>query len=444
MSRLLCNLFYYDSEELYTDSMFEEMWDHDKNEFILILFYLRMHRRNFLKSTTNKVTGRGERKIFHQAIRWMSFHKLDELRLFLPYIPDCGYWKDLLVLMGTPAEFDVVSLFGTQLIKDYVSFTQQIPGLISLAAKWTPNEGSRSDKQYNTNMKIAKFMGISHKILRSQYLVPLRKYLQVTEQMVTDKKWNTINYNTVPRLSMKRHTKTFQRNDYIRFTDHINNSHNSNYLSTKELPDPVSKLLSKELPETRTSIVTDNDSIFAIDVSGAMSGFPITIGACLCGNSNVSQWIPFRFDEANEENMEINVGEAITFANNDFNERIGSVINCGVTGYNIDTCIKIGKDLGKSHIIFVSNMLLDISEIPTDPSIHITYWCLTINPTVIINDKATLGLRIDDESDVRLTMIEGYDINIYNELQRGCFLLRNGYKDIIISMIRAENLLPNL
>lgn len=43
-----------------------------------------------------------------------------------------------------------------------------------------------------------------------------------------------------------------------------------------------------------------------------------------------------------------------------------------------------------------------------------------------------------------LTMIEGYDINIYNELQRGQILTRSNYKDIILNMIRAENVLPNL
>jgi hypothetical protein len=137
-----------------------------------------------------EIVGRGERKIFHQVIIWMSHHKLPELIRILPHIPNYGYWKDLLVLMGTPAETDVVKLFGDQLIRDYISYHSHIPGLISMAAKWTPNERSSSDIRHNTYGKIARHMKVSRKILRKQYLVPLRQYLPVTEQMVSAKQWS--------------------------------------------------------------------------------------------------------------------------------------------------------------------------------------------------------------------------------------------------------------
>jgi hypothetical protein len=95
------------------------------------------------------------------------------------------------------------------------------------------------------------------------------------------------------------------------------------------------------------------------------------------------------------------------------------------------TCIEIAKEMGKQHIVFISNLLLDISELPIEPTIHITYWTITMgHPTII--------------SHPNLTIIEGYDINIYHELQHYHILTRNSYKDIIIDIIRKENIIPIL
>lgn len=205
------------------------------------IFYLRKHRKGTpieLKQEPKipeiHITGRGERKIFQKAIVWMSNSssvtdvnndKLKVLLKILPYIPDCGYWKDLLVLMGTPAEPAVIKLFGDQLIKDHISYHNTVPGLISMATKWAPNEGSSSDMRHNTYGKIAGYMGVTRKILRKEYLVPLRRYLPVTEQIVSNKQWSLVNYNMVPRLGLKLHKNTFLKYDADRFNNFLDISH---------------------------------------------------------------------------------------------------------------------------------------------------------------------------------------------------------------------------
>jgi hypothetical protein len=555
--------------------MFEEMWNFDKNQFILILFYLRRHRNysnqkiktsdtsNHNNSTVSNncekskfIRGRGERKIFYQALIWMSFHHLLELELIIPYIPDCGYWKDLLILMGTPAENAIIKLFGTQLLKDYESFNQPIPGFISLAAKWTPNEKSSSDIKYGTNGKIAKFIGVSRKIFRIKYLVPLRKYLLVTEQLITDKKWNIINYNYVPRLSLKLHSNSFHKNDNTRFIEHLNKSHTdyikqlilpSSYLTfnqdnlslhdqstvqdnptlhdtlyisnltiqsnptiqdilpfqnqstlqnnptlqdisnisnltiqnsptiqnispfktglkfqeTSTIPNfnllqtntAKSNMLSipnlQDILNNQNNLKIRDNIIFAIDISGAMTGFPITLAACLCCDSNIPYWIPFRFDNesgssGSSESITKNLNYTPILISGDlYSEKIGSIINTKESGYNMEICLKIANDMNKSHIIFISNTLLDESELPQNlyeiseienftsnhKPIHITFWSITMNHPIIIDKQY-------------MTIIEGYDINIYNELQQGHILTRDIYKDIIINILREENIAP--
>ena len=428
---LLCNLFYYSPHDIYTDAMFETMWNHDSEQFIQIIFYLRRHRRNDI------IVGRGERKIFHQAIRWMSYSKSSELRCLIRHIPDCGYWKDLLVLMDTPAEPDVIALFAQQLMKDYISFTNPVPGLISLASKWTPNEGSSCDRRYAANAKIAKLMGVSRKVLRTQYLVPLRKYLAVTEQLIADKKWTTVNYNAVPRLSLKRHAKTFHKYDSDRYMEYLNKSHIDHIKqlilpssvklawSTAESKNPaiLSPPIIPGIKDSVAEITSSSDVIFGIDVSGAMTGFPITLAACLCNDSKTSCWIPYQYHGVDDISTALNTKP---LSSNNFDGRVSSIMNSGETGYNMRAIIAMAVKLGKRHIIIVSNELLDILEFPSDAAIHVTYWAVTMNAPSITETNA-------------LTIIEGYDYHIYTELQQGHILTRTSYKDIILNILRTVN-----
>lgn len=70
-----------------------------------------------------------------------------------------------------------------------------------------------------------------------------------------------------------------------------------------------------------------------------MSGFPITLAACLCANSI---WIPFRFDESltdhndsmdkidsmNSDSLGSDI-DRFRFNNSNFSDRTNSIINSG-------------------------------------------------------------------------------------------------------------------
>jgi len=481
-----------------SNDMFDRMWDYDRNEFMRIAFYLRQHRR--ITSVSNNITrtvmGRGERKIFYQIITWLSHNKLPELLILLPYIPDYGYWKDLLVLMGTNAENAVIFLFATQLIFDHGIFNSPIPGLISMAAKWTPNEGSSSDLKHNTYSKIAKCMNISKKILRTQYLVPLRRYLSVTEQIVGDKRWSSVNYNMVPQLSLQLHSKTFLQHDHDRFVSYLNTGY-TDHIKRVSVPTPmylipttrynmipirshvkdnenvsehiiqddyISRLmpipqlidiktcsnndiitiLGKDLPITnhgRNTTIEPNSSntIRAIDISGSMAGFPITLAGCMCVEANDDIWIPLDIDNSMDEKVKyvhINKCSIGSFTDRILNiASIGNITHNKVVGYNIENCVTSARSLGKNHLIIISNILLDDSEltniIGNDMEVHVTYWSINMSPITI-------------RTHTLLTIIEGYDINIYVELTQGHILNRDRYKDIIIKSMYTDIILPKI
>lgn len=396
MAHLLCDLFYYNPETIYTDDMFNDMWNYNKREFISILFYLRRH-----KTDNIMVKGRGERKIFHQVIIWMANNKLQELVQIIPYIPDCGCWKDLLFLMGTPAEPIVIQLFGNQLIKDYYSYNMNVPGLISLASKWTPNENSSFDRKYNAFGKIAAFMKISKKRLRKDFLVPLRKYLGVTEQLITEKKWNNINYDMVPKLSLKLHSKTFKINDNIRFNQYLNSIHCDSKSDNKLEP-----------------FTNSQNTIFGIDVSGSMSGDPIILANKIFTSSGIHEWIPYRF---NDDLMESNNHDLVPITNN--------IIGYQGNNYNLDECLQIANKMKKNHLIVITNLMIDISEFPKlDGNIHITYWVINYKPPTITNYQY-------------ITIIDGYDINVYNNINSCVPLSRENYKDSILKRIQEFSII---
>lgn len=403
--------------------MFDEIWNHDKNRFIAVLFYLRRHRR---EPMTKYISGRGERKIFYQAIIWMSHHKLESLRLIIPYIPDCGYWKDLLVLMGTPAESTVVSLFATQLHKDYSSYTSPIPGLVSLASKWTPNEGSSSDKAHGTFGKIAREMRLTRKALRTIVLVPLRKYIGVTEQVISEKKWDSIKYPLVPKLCLSMNASIFAKNDNERF-ENYNNSITQN---RQPLPVLVESILYNR--GTPMNIITDNKSLLiAVDISGSMAGIPLALGASMCHESGVDCWVPFDFDDSsNSSNQDRDIVKPREIARNMGTTCVDDIITATGHGASLDDCLRIALERNKQHIIIVTNMALDESEFPLPTSgLHVTHWCINQKiPTIISKNN--------------ITVIEGYDINIYTELCRGVIITSDHYKNIVLQTLQHAHVVP--
>jgi hypothetical protein len=98
-----------------------------------------------------------------------------------------------------------------------------------------------------------------------------------------------------------------------------------------------------------------------------------------------------------------------------------------IPGCDLLTCIELARSIdkekcihhpsleptGKIHLIVITNTLVDESEFPkpenvNDIPLHITYWVVTMNPVNIIDREG-------------LTVIEGYDINVYNALVNQMF-----------------------
>jgi hypothetical protein len=201
-----------DTSETELIKLLEQSHNENPHDTIKLVFQLRDARG-----------GKGERQQFLRCIRWYVANGYEKTILSLiSSIPYFGRWKDLLELLdigGNINEF-VFRTFANILDKDRTRFLQKKS--TSLCAKWAPSEGGEYDKKYKAASKIAKYMGITMKQYRKEYLAPLRAYSNTTEVWMCSQQWDKIKYETVASYCMHKNKNTFIKHDEERFNKYIN------------------------------------------------------------------------------------------------------------------------------------------------------------------------------------------------------------------------------
>jgi Mg-chelatase subunit ChlD len=191
--------------------------------------------------------GSGEKKVFYTSMRWLVSEYPDAGEMFMSLVPEYGTWKDgFFCFCETPMESKWLAFVADQLTKDLEVITKSTEDdteivvvsanaeeistkpekkskSVSLSAKWVPSEHSAIDKKYKgvyDRLAIAlgqKADNTGRRVLRTQYLAPLRSYINVVESLMCGKRWNEIVYDQVPSVAMNRLRKAFTKNDPNRF-----------------------------------------------------------------------------------------------------------------------------------------------------------------------------------------------------------------------------------
>ena len=195
-------------------NLFMKAYAEDKELAIKMLFYARDIRG-----------GLGERKTFRIISRYLATRDTSNMRLNLHLIPEYGRWDDLYVFVGTPLEDDMFKLFGKQLIDDIETATAALNNKtfkpISLAGKWAKSLSASSKESKRLARLTAEKIGLYNtdgKTIYEKYFLYqkalsfLRKYLSVTERLMSTKNFDQINFETVPSLAMKKYREAFKRN----------------------------------------------------------------------------------------------------------------------------------------------------------------------------------------------------------------------------------------
>lgn len=194
----------------------------ERDEKDIISLYLAA--RNEDKELADKVIlysrdirgGLGERRIGKILLKTLAnIDPQKVIRNFQLFV-DMGRFDDLYCLEGTQVEDEMWKFMKETILTDYSKAKEGKP--ISLAAKWMKSINTSSKESRRLAKKFCSISHMSEKAYR-KILSALRSYTNVVETKMSANEWNTINYETVPSVAMKRYTCAFNRRDSERFID---------------------------------------------------------------------------------------------------------------------------------------------------------------------------------------------------------------------------------
>jgi hypothetical protein len=189
-------------------------WELSKIKTLAIIFNSR-----------DRLKGKKEKKISNFCLLWLkNYHNQIYRKHILIYINEYGCWNDLnYIIKNTKNHNYEYKLFAEQLIKDKELLEND--DNISLCAKWVI---SPNDKRI---IKIARHLFDDIKNYqekyRKEYIIPLRKRLDIIETKLCNKDWEHIEYSKIPAKALSIYKKCFIKNDKEKYAEFLSNVANN-------------------------------------------------------------------------------------------------------------------------------------------------------------------------------------------------------------------------
>jgi hypothetical protein len=178
--------------------LFKKAFDEDEVHALKCLFYLRDVRG-----------GQGERRFFRVVTRWLADHQTEAMRRNLEFVPEFGRWDDLYEFIGTKLEENAFELMRKQLMLDVQCKTP------SLLAKWLKSENTSSSKSRELANKTRQAFHMNHKEYRKTLSV-LRERIKVLERLMSENRWDEIEFDKIPSKAGLVYRNAFARRDMIK------------------------------------------------------------------------------------------------------------------------------------------------------------------------------------------------------------------------------------
>jgi hypothetical protein len=263
-------------EEAQINAIFAKAFAEDKLLATKVAFYIRDIRG-----------GQGQRKSFRSILRWLSLNAPAVVKKNLELVAEFGRWDDLLVLLNTPLEADVVKLISLQLKADLraVKSNQEI----SLLGKWLPSGNTSSKATRAQAVRLTQLLGFSARQYRKT-LVSLRACANIVERAMCSKDWTGIDYEKVPSRASMIYRGAFSKHDPVGYSTWKGKAFRGEAkvnAGTLYPYDIVSKVLHGESNETLELLWRNLPNLFTgsihkglvvCDVSGSMST-PALVGS---------------------------------------------------------------------------------------------------------------------------------------------------------------------
>ena len=191
--------------------LFKNAIKEDETLALKCLFYLRDARG-----------GQGERRFFRVCFNWLAKNYPEVARRNLINIAEYGRYDDLYCVVGTPVEKDMFALIKEQLEKDIASMNESEKAGVSLLAKWLKSENASSKETKMLGNKTRIALGLTHKAYR-ETLSALRTRINIVEKLMSENKFNEIEYSKIPSKAGLIYRNAFAKRDAERYKEFINN-----------------------------------------------------------------------------------------------------------------------------------------------------------------------------------------------------------------------------
>ena len=239
--------------------------------------------------------GLGERRVFKVILNWLADNEPEAVRKNLAYIAEYGRYDDLLCLMGTACEREMLDVLKAQFEAD--SKALKNGGEVSLLAKWLPSVNASSAETVLYAKKIAKHFGLLDASYRKA-LVALRARIRIIENNLREKDYS-FDYEKQPSKAMYKYRKAFIRNDAERYGSFISKvSSGEAKLNAKTLMpyEVITPFFDSNVSDAERKAINatwlsqedfggDENALAVIDGSGSMYGYaipkPITVALSL-------------------------------------------------------------------------------------------------------------------------------------------------------------------
>lgn len=153
--------------------------------------------------------GQGERRFFRICYNWLAKTDIAAAKRNMKLIPRYRRWDDLYALIDTPLEDAMFNFMKEQLALDVQSKTP------SLLAKWLKSENTSSKESCALGKKTREAFGMTPKQYRKTLSI-LRSRINIVEKLMSENRWEDIEYDKIPSRAGMIYKNAFARHDIER------------------------------------------------------------------------------------------------------------------------------------------------------------------------------------------------------------------------------------
>lgn len=271
------------NEEVEIIKTFNLAYAENKELAMKLLFYVRDIRG-----------GQGERRVFRVIMNYLAKNKPEVVIKNLDNFAFYGRYDDLLCLLDTPVEREVLGYIYNTLKSDLKSVKQG--GAPSLMAKWLPSVNGVKNTR-NVALKIVKGLNMSEREYRKT-LSKLRRALDLVEIKIAENRYEEIDFSKLPSKAQMVYRELFMRKAQERYTAYLKELMLGKAKINADTLFPVD-IVGKVLREYNVSLANrylydamwknlpnyfegrNETGLCVVDVSGSMSGTPMEVAISL-------------------------------------------------------------------------------------------------------------------------------------------------------------------